>query len=1048
MGSGSKYLQHGQETNDNHAHGEREREKEKGGHGHGADTPSPPALDTHNSRTHPNFVRSKGLTSADAEALLLQHGRNELEEKATPSWLIFLRQLYAPMPLLIWLAVTVELAIMNWPDAAILFAIQMANALIGWYETTKAGNAVAALKASLKPRATVKRDGKVIAIDAGLLVPGDLVILASGGAVPADCVVNEGTIDVDTSSLTGESMPVTLYEGQEAQWGSTCVQGEVEATVIGTGKNTFFGRTASLLGGANELGNIQKIILKITAVLVLQSSILCLAALIYLLVHRKQDFVESLRFVVVLMVASVPLAIEIVTTCTLAVGSRSLASMNAIVTRLVAIEEMAGMNVLCSDKTGTLTLNKMVIQEDTPIYSKGETRASVIQAAALAAKWMEPPKDALDTMVLGSVDLAHLDAYQQIDYMPFNPKVKRTEGTLKSPDGKIFKTTKGAPHIILDLCHNKNEIGPVVNEKVTQLGLRGIRCLAVAQSDEADKWRLLGILTFLDPPRPDTKETIERAQKYGVVVKMITGDQVVIALETSRQLGLGTSIRGVQGLPSLGADGKVPKDLGEKYGQMILSCDGFAQVFPEHKYLIVETLRQAGCSVGMTGDGVNDAPALKRADVGIAVQGATDAARAAADIVLTSPGLSVVVEAIIVARQIFQRVKSFINYRIAATLQLLCFFFIAVIAFDPHEDFEPPFCHVRFDPTEWRSCIDVPSHRQEHPDSVIDGWPSFFQLPVLMLMLITLLNDGTLITIGYDFVIPSQHPERWNLLVLALLSCILAFVACFSSLILLWAAMDSWRAKSLFAKVGLPHCEYGQVVTMIYLKVSISDFLTLFSSRTTLFFFQQKPGRLLFIGATFSLLISTITASFFPKMVFEKVHIEGLSAPSAHYRLWPFWVWLYCLFWWVVQDLLKVVAYLVVVKYNLFGANEGKKVYVKRDGHQLDPVEESPEEVVTLSYSRSNGQALATELQNEVRKGGLGQEIGAKYEKGRNGEEYLSVSYTRQSGKAIAAELRQELVRKSHASPSSPSSHHNHSSSNNHHSNLGQASKQGHGSKH
>nr|AWC08675.1 putative plasma membrane H+ ATPase [Chara australis] len=970
---------------------------------------------------HKNFVPSKGLTSAEASNLLQIHGKNELEEKVTPSWVIFLRQLYAPMPILIWVAIIVEMAIKNWLDAAILLCIQLANATIGWYETTKAGNAVAALKASLKPRATVKRDGKVQTIDGSLLVPGDLVLLGAGSAIPADCIINEGTIDVDTSALTGESMPETKYGGDEAQWGSTCVQGEVEATVTGTGKNTFFGRTAALLGDTNELGNIQKIILKITAGLVIISITLCAIALVYLLKGRNQDFIEALRFVVVLMVASVPLAIEIVTTCTLAVGSRNLSAMNAIVTRLVSIEEMAGMNVLCSDKTGTLTLNKMVIQEDTPIFMRGETRETVIRSAALAAKWKEPPRDALDTMVLGTADLPSLDVYEQLDYMPFNPKVKRTEATLKGPDGKVFKTTKGAPHIILELCENKREIANEVNARVNQFGLRGIRCLAVAKSDEGDRWRMMGVLTFLDPPRPDTKDTIERAQKFGVVVKMITGDQVVIALETARSLGLGTSIRGVQGLPSLGADNKIPKDLGKNYGRMILDCDGFAQVFPEHKYLIVEALRQIGCSVGMTGDGVNDAPALKRADVGIAVSGATDAARAASDIVLTSPGLSVVVEAIIVARCIFQRVKSFINYRIAATLQLLCFFFIAVFAFNP-KDYQPPFCPGKGEPelydSRWRHCIE----RHEKKKLEEDGWPEFFQLPVLLLMLITLLNDGTLITIGYDYVIPSQNPEKWNLKVLGLASVVLAAVACFSSLLLLWAALDSWRTHSLFQRWGLRPIEYGQIVTMIYLKVSLSDFLTLFSSRTMGWFWTQRPGILLFCGALISLGISTIIASTFPNVEFEHMPIAGLAHAGAKYKMWTLWVWLYCILWWFIQDGLKVAVYRLVVKYNVFGVNKGKEVFVKAPGKEvLDPVG-NDNDVVTVSYSRASGKAMATQFKEgaaaaTAQDTRLGREIGARYEVGEDGQEYLSVSYSREAGAAIAAELRAEMLKKSGATP-------------------------------
>ena len=527
-----------------------------------------------------------------------------------------------------------------------------------------------------------------------------------------------------------------MYAGDGAKMGSTVTRGEVEATVEATGKNTFFGKTATMLQQADGMGHLQKILMQITLALVVISVVLCAVAFGYLIGYGKENVKEALSFTVVLLVASIPIAIEIVCTTTLALGSRQLSQEGAIVTRLASIEEMAGMNMLCSDKTGTLTLNKMVIQDDCPIYTPGETRESILKAAALAAKWKEPPRDALDTLVLTSADLTALDGYEQIDFMPFDPTVKRTEGTLRGPDGKVFKTTKGAPHIILKLVEvDAEEVAKRVNWKVMDLGRRGIRSLAVAKTNDEGKWQMLGILTFLDPPRPDTKDTLENAMALGVDVKMITGDHQVIAKETSRQLGLGTNIPDAANLPTMDADGKIPKDLGKKYGKMILEADGFAQVYPEHKYLIVEALRQEGFACGMTGDGVNDAPALKRADVGIAVQGATDAARAAADMVLTQEGLSVIVHAITVARCIFARMKNFINYRIACTLQLLLFFFIAIFALHPHsymESWDPEALH-------------------------------FFKMPVLFLMLITVLNDGTLITVAYDNVNPSKVPEKWNL---------------------------------------------------------------------------------------------------------------------------------------------------------------------------------------------------------------------------------------------------------------------------------------------
>ncbi|KAJ1440789.1 E1-E2 ATPase-domain-containing protein, partial [Ochromonadaceae sp. CCMP2298] len=582
-----------------------------------------------------------GLSSAQAALLLEKYGRNELPEHVTPKWYIFVSQLWQPMPIMIWLASIIEAAIQNFLDMGILLFILFANASISYYETTKAGDAVAALKKSLKPIATVKRDGSFINIDAALVVPGDLVLLASGSAIPADCRVNEGEIEVDEAALTGESLPVTKFQGSSCKMGSTVVRGEVEGTVEATGAETFFGKTAALLGGTNEYSNFQKLLLSIIYVLVAISLVLCSIVFIYLL--TEESVTEALSFTVVLLVASIPLAVEIVTTTTLALGSKELSHEGAIVTRLAAIEDMAGMSILCSDKTGTLTMNKMMIQEETPVYVQGETQYTLLRYAAMAAKWKEPPRDALDTLTLTAVDMDSMDAVVQQAFMPFDPIVKRTEGTVKEvATGRVYKTSKGAPHVILQAFR---EITNMVENDVHQFGSRGIRSLAVSKTNEQDEWVFLGMLTFLDPPRPDTKQTIDDAIKYGVAVKMITGDHLLIARETARVLGMGDYVKDAKDLPLLDPETKQkPDNLARDYGDQCLAVDCFAQVFPEHKYLIVECLREMGYKTGMTGDGVNDAPALKRADVGVAVQGATDAARAAADIVLTQPGLSTIVQ--------------------------------------------------------------------------------------------------------------------------------------------------------------------------------------------------------------------------------------------------------------------------------------------------------------------------------------------------------------------------------------------------------------------
>ena len=614
-------------------------------------------------------------------------------------------------------------------------------------------------------------------------------------------------------------------------------------------------------------------LLDIMIVLVVISLTLC--AVVYLHLAHITSVVEALSFTVVLMVASIPLAIEIVTTTTLALGSKELSKHGAIVTRLSAIEDMAGMAILCSDKTGTLTLNKMVIQEETPVYQAGESQYSLLRYAAMAAKWKEPPKDALDTLTLNAVDLASLENMELLEHVPFDPVVKRTEGTVRDRvTGAVFKTTKGAPHVILGLVDNP-AVTEVVERDIRVLGERGVRCLAVARTDPLGEWTILGLLTFLDPPRPDTLQTIQDSRASGVAVKMITGDHQLIAKETSRRLTLGDNIMSPEVLPSLDpVTHQKPPRLAEEYGTMVLTADGFAEVFPEHKYLIVECLREMGYKVGMTGDGVNDAPALKRADIGIAVQGSTDAARAAADIVLTQPGLSTIVHGILIARCIFVRIKNFITYRIAATLQLLLFFFIAIFAFRPSE-YEP----------------------EEMDDHT---WPDFFHMPVIMLMLITLLNDGTLIAIGYDNVVPPSTPAVWNLRVLFVVGIVLAGVACASSLLLLFFSLESWQPGSFYERIGLGGLSYGQITTSIFLKVAVSDFLTLFSARAgENWFWTSRPAPILIAAAAMALSCSTLVACVWPMSRPDGIPSLGLGRRSPH--MLPFFIWAYCIVWWFIQ---------------------------------------------------------------------------------------------------------------------------------------------------
>eukprot|EP00606_Chrysophyceae_sp_TOSAG23-5_P000617 GSChrysophyteH2.ASY1.ANO1.1500.1 assembled CDS len=766
---------------------------------------------------------------------------------------------------MIWAAAAIEFTIQNYLDMFILLFILFGNASISFIETIHALEAIAKLKKSFtKEEATAMRDGKWTIINSVDIVPGDCVQLNLGELIPADCRLNKGNIDVDESSLTGESLPSHKYKGSACLMGTAVQRGESIATVTYIGSKTSMATTAQLAMGDERKSNLQERLIDIMIVLVCLSVSLC--TIVFVTLMQNQDVVESLSFVVVLLVASIPLAIEIVTTTTLALGSEELTHSGAIVKRLQAIEEMAGMAILCSDKTGTLTLNKMVLQKGGAIYAKDYTEKDILRYAAMGTKWDEDTQkpdvvrklDALDTLVLNSIEVDDFNrGEEQIDFMPFDAEVKRTEGTIRRKDGSVMRVTKGASAVILKLV--EDSVGSTVAK------------LEVGNNNA--KWEILGLLPFLDPPRSDSKKTIEEAKAFGIDVKMITGDQLLIAKETGRELNMGKEI-----------ERKIkPENLKRDYGDMCLAADGFAHVIPEHKYLIVECLRELGYKVGMTGDGVNDAPALKISDVGIAVDGATDAAGAAADIQLTRPGLSAIINGIVISRKIFVRIRNFLTYRIAATLQLLFFFFIAVFIV----------------------------------------WPDYFHLPVLMLMLITVLNDGALIAIGYDNVMPSDTPAVWNLRVLFTIGVVLAGVACISSLMLLQMLLNSGNDGSVFQWLGLgaSGLNMGQITASIYLKVSVSDFLTLFSARTgDDWFWASSPAVPVQIAAFIALSLSTAIACFWPMSYPDNVETEGLLLEEP--KIMALLIWLYCLAWWFLQDAAKVVVYKYLKANNTFNIND------------------------------------------------------------------------------------------------------------------------------
>jgi len=741
----------------------------------------------------------EGLSQDEAQKRLAQYGPNELEEKKTNAFLKFLSYFWGPIPWMIEAAVILSAFARHWPDFAIILLLLVANAVVGFWEEHQAGNAIAALKAKLAIKARVKRDGKWVTPAARELVPGDVIRVRLGDIVPADARLLEGDeIEVDQSALTGESLPATRKPGEALFSGSIIRQGEIDALVYATGANTYFGKTAQLVQEANTVSHFQRAVLKIGNYLIILAVTLVVLILAVAL-FRGDPMLTTLQFALVLTVAAIPVAMPTVLSVTMAVGARLLAKKEAIVTRLAAIEELAGVDMLCSDKTGTLTQNKLTLGK--PFSVNDIPGDQVILNAALASR--ADNKDTIDLAVLGGLknDQALKD-YQVIHFLPFDPVHKRTEATVKGSDGKEFKVTKGAPQVILALSANAAQVRPAVAQAVNEFAARGFRSLGVARADQEGQWQFLGVLPLFDPPREQAKVTIATAREMGVNVKMVTGDALAIARETAVKLGLGTNILDASGF------GDTKHHETAQLAESIEKADGFAQVFPEHKFHIIEVLQQRGHIVGMTGDGVNDAPALKKADCGIAVSGATDAARAAADIVLMTPGLSVIIDAIKESRKIFQRMNSYAIYRIAETLRVLLFMTLAILIFN------------------------------------------FYPLTAVMIVMLALLNDGAILSISYDNVHYKDKPEAWNMRMVLGIATVLGLVGPVAAFGLFYLGDRVY------------HLDRAHIQTLMYLMLSVAGHLTIFLTRTRGPFWSIRPARILLLAVFGTQLVATLIAVY------------------------------------------------------------------------------------------------------------------------------------------------------------------------------------------
>ncbi|KAF9957621.1 hypothetical protein BGZ72_001606 [Mortierella alpina] len=750
-----------------------------------------------------------GLTHEQAAARLQTFGPNELVEVKKSQILKFLSYFVGPIAFLIQLACIISAIVKDWFNFFIILGLLFLNAIIGYVEEARAESAVDALRQTLALKTRCWREGHLMELDTSCLVPGDVIVLRLGDIVPADAKLlgidasgadTDGDLLVDQSALTGESLAVRKKKGDEVYSSTVVKQGQQRAIVAKTGIKTYIGMAAHLIATTQDEGHFQKIIGRIGNFLIFFTLILVVLIIIIQFINFRDDPVRGqvlkiLGPVLILAVAAIPVGLPTVMAVTMAVGARGLAAKQVIVKRLAAVEEMSSLSILCSDKTGTLTLNELTFDE--PYLCDGYSATDLLLYSYLASEF--GANDPIEVAVRQAAELQvpvlrnrvatnKVPGYEISHFVPFNPSVKYTQATVQDLNqGTTFKVAKGAPQVIIKLVGGDDA---AVRAYVT-MAKRGLRALGVARTVAGtDKWTLVGLAAMLDPPRPDSAETIARCQRMGITVKMVTGDQQIIAKEVSRRLGLGRVILDASHL----SDASISEEVAS---ERFYKADGFAEVTPEHKFRIVDALQKRGLLVGMTGDGVNDAPALKKANVGIAVHGCTDAARSAADIVLLAPGLSTIIEGILASRAIFQRMRSYALYRITSTVHFLMFFFVVVLVYD-------------------------------------------WTLPARLLILICILNDLATLVIAVDNAQISPLPDKWRVGQLIFLSCFLGILLTglsFGHFYYFW----NTHGYRPFPEASGDSVD-RRLDSIMYLHISSAPHFLIFSTRLTGYFWESVPS--------------------------------------------------------------------------------------------------------------------------------------------------------------------------------------------------------------
>ena len=654
----------------------------------------------------------KGLTRAEAENRRKEHGYNEVAVQKGHPVLAFLAKFWGLSAWMLELIMVLSVVLGKYSDLAVVGALLVVNAVLSFAQERRAAGVVETLRRRLQVSARVRRDSNWQVIPARELVPGDIVRVRSGDIIPADVKLLTGALSVDQSALTGESKDAEKAPGEVLSSGSVVRRGEGNGVVMLTGAQTYFGRTTELVQQARPKLHIEAVVAKVVRWLFVIVGVL-LGVVVVLSLIRGAPLIEMVPLMLVLLMSAVPVALPVMFTVSMAVGSKELAKRGVLVTRLSAAEDAATMDVLCVDKTGTITMNQLAVTGVIPL--ERATESDVLFAGALASQ--EANQDPIDLAFLAAAKDRHIfdgvPAVTPVSFAPFDAKNRRTEAVVEQ-GGQRFRVMKGAVRTIAQACGLEPPAIEALEARVGEAALKGYRTLAVARGPENGTPALVGLVTLYDPPRPDAKQLIASLRDLGVAVKMLTGDALAVAREIARGVGL-PNIRRVADLKAASAQA------GNEAVDLLAGADGFAEVYPEDKYIVVQHLQAAGHVTGMTGDGVNDAPALRQAEVGIAVSTATDVAKGAASVVLTEPGLTNIVALVEQGRTIYQRILTWIINKISRTILKAAF---VAIAF------------------------------------VVTGK---FVVSAFAMLLLVFMTDFAKIALATDHVRPSKKPETWNI---------------------------------------------------------------------------------------------------------------------------------------------------------------------------------------------------------------------------------------------------------------------------------------------